>query len=359
MPQPQSGARQSGARQSGARQSGARRPDGFTLVELLVVIAVIGILVALLLPAVQAAREAARRMSCSNNLKQLGLALANFENVHRAYPESWHATAPSPSGAIDGWSAQAQLLPYLEQNPLADRVDFDQSYNLAQAVPGTGGQPVPLSSLRIPILLCPSEVRNEVRTSGGTPVHYPLNYGVNLGVWFAYDPVTQRGGEGAFQPLKRRTAAALLDGLSNTLGMAEVKAYTPYFRNAAAADPPLPPAAGLSALGGQFNSETGHTEWVDGRVHQTGFTAAYTPNTRVEYLHNGVRYDVDWTNQQEGKSATVKTYAAVTSRSYHPGGVQVVLMDGSVHFVADPIKLDVWRALSTRDGGEPQARIEP
>src|SRR5881396_2112162 len=95
-----------------------RKRIGFTLVELLVVIAIIGVLVALLLPAVQAAREAARRSACSNNLRQVGLALQNFESTHKYFPSSLRPTPLDASGLFQGWSALAQLLPYLEQGNL-------------------------------------------------------------------------------------------------------------------------------------------------------------------------------------------------------------------------------------------------
>jgi prepilin-type N-terminal cleavage/methylation domain-containing protein len=111
--------------------SSSRSPDrrrGFTLIELLVVMIVIGILIGLLLPAVQKAREAARRTACANNLKQIGLALANFEAATRHYPTSWKPTAPDASGNVNGWSAQAQLLPYLEQVTLHRAIDFSLSY---------------------------------------------------------------------------------------------------------------------------------------------------------------------------------------------------------------------------------------
>jgi prepilin-type N-terminal cleavage/methylation domain-containing protein len=327
------------------------REAGFTLVELLVVIAIIGILVALLLPAVQAAREAARRMSCGNNLKQVGLALHNFELQQQHYPPSWLPTRPTASGAEDGWSAQALLLPYLEQGNIADHIDFSLSYKLATAL-DIGGQTIPLSALRIPTYLCPSEVRDQQRLAGGVPAHYPLNYAVNTGIWFIYNPVDKRGGEGAFYPASKLRPGDIRDGLSNTLALAEVKAWNPYFRNVGLPDPPLPLATEVCGLGGDFKEDSGHTEWVDGRVHQIGFTTTFPPQTVVPCVVNGTPYDVDWSNMQEGVSASVSTYAAVTARSYHPAGVQAVLMDGSVHFMMKTIDLDTWRSLSTRNRGD-------
>jgi hypothetical protein len=111
-------------------------------------------------------------------------------------------------------------------------------------------------------------------------------------------------------------------------------------------------------LGGTFKANSGHTEWVDGRAHQIGFTTVFRPNTKVLCTNSSEEFDVDWTNWQEGKGLAgsspvlTKTYAAVTSRSRHGGGVLVSMMDGSVHWVEDTIDLGVWRATSTRNGGE-------
>src|SRR5438034_10916922 len=99
--------------------------SAFTLVELLVVVAIIGVLVALLLPAVQAAREAARRMSCGNNLRQIGLALQNFESTFKYFPSSLRPTPPDPNGLFNGWSVHGQILPYLEQGNLYRNIQSD------------------------------------------------------------------------------------------------------------------------------------------------------------------------------------------------------------------------------------------
>ena len=104
------------------------------------------------------------------------------------------------------------------------------------------------------------------------------------------------------------------------------------------------------AYGGSLK-ETGHTEWVDFKVHETGFTAAFPPNTRVAYSSGGADYDVDFVSAGE-TSLAADTYAAVTSRSYHPGVVNALLMDGSVRFYGNGVSRDVWRALGTRAGGE-------
>jgi prepilin-type N-terminal cleavage/methylation domain-containing protein len=318
----------------------------FTLVELLVVVAIIGVLVALILPAVQAAREAARRMSCGNNLRQIGLGLQNFESTHKAFPASLRPSLPNAAGQFDGWSVQAQILPYLEQGNLFGQIDFDKSYT---------AQSQPIAPTRIPTYQCPAEIKSKTRFGANGPEHFPLNYAANLGTWFVFDPATRDGGSGAFRPYQPIRASMITDGLSGTLGFAECKAYSPYYRNAARAglSQPLPanPDA-ICPLGGEFKTDSGHTEWVDGRAHQTGFTTVFVPNAKVTCNVGGMNFDVDWNNQQEGKSTTVPTFAAVTSRSYHPSGVQALMMDGSVHLISSVIDRAVWQGLSTRDGGE-------
>ncbi len=326
---------------------------GFTLVELLVVIAIIGVLVALLLPAVQAAREAARRMSCANNLRQIGLAMQNYESANKRFPPSLFIGENQYR-----WSAQARILPYIEQSAVDSGFSFNQDYHDVML----NGEL--LKSLRIPTYICPDEVRDEVRTTDdGTPRDYLLNYGVNNGVWMVYDPQTRTGGSGAFFPNAGLGTRNFSDGLSNTLMLAEVKGWQPYLRDVGGA-PPIPnDSTMVSSLGGSFKKNSGHTEWIDGRVHQSGFTATFAPNTTVEHSGDGITYDVDFnshrvvgwseSNPTAYLEETDVTYAAVTARSYHSGNlVNVAKMDGSVDSIIGDIDLTIWRAMATRDGGE-------
>jgi prepilin-type N-terminal cleavage/methylation domain-containing protein len=320
----------------------SRDRAAFTLVELLVVIAIIGILIALLLPAVQAAREAARRMSCSNNLKQVGLALHNYHDTFKRFPPS----AILPFGAtFDSWSVQARLLPFLEQANLEDLIDWNFAYSVQPNV----------TKMRVATYLCPSEIRDIERPDGAL-THYPLNYGINLGTWFVYDPNTRRGGDGLSHPNGLTNMASVADGTSNTLAFAEVKAWNPYLRDGGTPSAPGTPIptdpASVVAFGGSFKSNSGHTEWVDGRVHQTGFTGTFPPNTEIPYVSGSQTYDIDFTSSREGKTTNQITYAVVNSRSYHPGGAQVLLTDGSARFVSETIERITWRSLTTRDGRE-------
>jgi prepilin-type N-terminal cleavage/methylation domain-containing protein len=325
-------------------------PVGFTLVELLVVIAIIGVLIALLLPAVQAAREAARRASCKNNLRQLGLALHNYSSALQVFP---------PSSIVFGgstgqpWSGQSLLLPFVEGGTLYSRINFSVGYHDSDnraLLPPHG-----VAATRVGVLMCPSEIRDEARLNGaGVPYHYPLNYVLNVGTYLIFDPATRANGGGAFAPNSRLTPASFVDGLSNTLALAEVKAFNPRFHDAVL--PPVPPESphhvSGAYTGGAWSPANGHTEWVCGRSIHTGFTTTFTPNTVVPHMVDGVTYDIDVSSSREGRNTTDPTYGIITSRSYHPGIVNTLLMDGSVRSIGETIELPVWRALATRAGGE-------
>jgi len=339
---------------------------GFTLVELLIVIAIIATLVGLLLPAVQGAREAARRMSCSSNMRQIALATLVYESTKRRLPPSMlHTPGTTFANNNGSWSIHGRILPFIEEASAAVRIDLEVAYDMPPN--STSGVP----TTRIPVFLCPSEANDRIRTKGGQPFVYPHTYGFNFGTWFVYDPASGTGGDGAFFPNSKLKAGAVTDGMSNTLCAAEVKAFTPYVRNTSdpggqypPQGPPAEPAQVAALAGGSpsdpklgpaTNDCTGHTEWPDGRVHHSGFTTVFPPQTRVPFTRDGREYDIDYSSRQEGNSATVRTFAAITARSYHPGVVNTARLDGSVHAVDGGIDPRVWRALGTRAGGESAA----
>lgn len=343
-----------------------RSRRGFTLIELLVVIAIIAILIALLLPAVQQAREAARRTQCKNNLKQVGLALHNYLDANYVFPPSY-CIGQDKGGT---WSIHARILPYVDQA---------NAYNLANLSVGYGDAPNSTNGItgqNLPFLRCPSESNGMVSAAVAPAVgHFPVNYAFNVGSWKVFTPnstglSTQAAilaaggvaGDGAFAPNSNFTTANFTDGVSNTLCASEVKCYTSNIGNDAAATDPYPTLASiltyssgtitLSAPG----DKGGHREWVDGKVHETGFTTTFPPNTKVMITNGTTTVDGDYISCKErGTSATClgkPTYAAVTTRSFHTGSVNSLIMDGSVRTFSNNIDQDVWRKLGTRSGGE-------
>jgi len=322
----------------------------FTLIELLVVISIVGVLIAMLLPAVQAAREAARRAECKNNLRQIGLAVMNYESAYRALPASTNVNLTVATTENNGaWGVHGRILHYLEQVSLFDQVDLNIAWDYQQAI----------DRFEVPVYTCPSDPESgRIRDTGAGKVHLvPTTYGFNLGTWFVFDPATRRGGDGAFFPNSHLSIANFKDGTSNTLLAAEVKAWQFYTRNGGPPNATIPAdcaAAAAIVASGTESKATGHTEWPDGRVHHTGFTATLPPNSFVPFQSGSNVVDADYNSWQEGKNgyAGRPTYAIVTSRSHHPGSVTVVNMDGSVQSVSDLIELSVWRAMATRAGGE-------
>ncbi|MBY0398176.1 MAG: DUF1559 domain-containing protein [Thermoleophilia bacterium] len=319
-----------------------RTRRGFTLIELMVVIAIIAVLIGLLLPAVQSAREAARRIRCTNNLKQIGLALHNYHDVNNVLPMQGTFRVGS---TFTGYSAQARILPYVEQGNLYNAVNFDV---------GFAAQPE-ICRMRVAVYRCPSDPIDRTRPDAGVDF-YPTNYGVSIGTWVAYDQETGQGGDGAFGVNQRYDFAAMADGLSQTLGVAEAKSFAPALLDGGRPSAPFTPApstpAEVVAYGGTFDPDYCHTQWVSGRTLQSALTTTFPPNTAITFVDGGRSFDVNWTNARFGPGTPRMGYRVVTARSYHPGGVNALMLDGSVRFVKGTIAQATWRALGTRAGGE-------
>jgi prepilin-type processing-associated H-X9-DG protein len=326
------------------------------LIELLVVIAIIGVLVALLLPAVQAAREAARRAQCTNNLKQLGLGMSMYESSNGVLPPS---LVLSGSGStvvwFGGWGIHGRILPFLEQGSVYNAMNFSINY---ETPPNST-----VSNTSIAVYLCPSESRIESKMGDAGPI-YPTNYGFCMGDWYSWGGFGATGNRSAFGPNRSLRLAAVLDGLSNTMFASEVKTYTTYVRDCGGSglsnvnSPTVipPPAGDPLAVAPEYNGctlklQNAHTEWPDGQVQQSGMTTAWPPNYKILGTSpDRLNQELDLTSMREHKGGP--TYAAITSRSYHPGGVNALFGDGSVHFIKDSINGLAWRGLGTVKGGE-------
>jgi prepilin-type N-terminal cleavage/methylation domain-containing protein/prepilin-type processing-associated H-X9-DG protein len=328
-----------------------RRRFGFTLVELLVVIAIVGILVALLLPAIQAARESARRMACRNNLKQLGVALQNFECANKCFPagaESHpYAAAPSTPYCFYRWSALAHLMPYLEQSSALHALD------LSQPLYGSNLQVTPANQAGVAqvigMFLCPSDRQRPVAEGFG-PTNYAACTGSGAGGGTPFDC------DGIFYINSVTPAAKISDGLSHTVAMSEsllgdgpaplfdaagVDRRTTYaFANAV----PLTESACQGAQMWNVSDLRGFS-WANGEYRCALYNHYWTPNSECVDCMSAVVIG--------SLSVRYSAYGWRAARSRHPGGVNAMMADGSVQFFTDEIDQATWQALSTRAGKEP------
>jgi prepilin-type N-terminal cleavage/methylation domain-containing protein len=311
-----------------SRISSRKRP-GFTLVELLVVIAIIGILVALLLPAVQSAREAARRMQCSNNLKQLGIALHNHHDTFKSFPPGNFVRINGTTLSGYGWTWHVKLLPFIEQGGLYDRVssivdtDTDQWDDPRQLLAGR--------DTKLTFFQCPSHPNPGSVNPNKNGYQLSTYNGVCGNTTFNNDQLDEEtdvgyAGNGIFFMNSHVRMADVVDGTSNTFIVAEVQDElkgAPNSNRMAGSDRKY----NFSASG-DGNPPTDCSEYLVGMETDDPINA----NTR----------DANGDYNDDGE------YAG----SYHPGGAQFTLGDGSVRFVSQTVNITTYRRISTKAGGE-------
>ena len=326
--------------------------SAFTLIELLVVIAIIAVLIALLLPAVQAAREAARRLQCTNNLKQIGLALHNYENANGALPPCYLEVFATPTSTQSyyksEWSVIARISPYLELGNHYNAINFDQTYDAPQNTT--------VSATTIPELLCPSDPLSGPMDDGHGRNEGTMNYGNLEGDWYVWWLAGPQN-RSAFSPNFSRRLAQFTDGLSNTMLFGETQISHHQLRKCSSnggmtpssfPDTSQSPAFIVSMATLCSESAQAHQKWGNGKVFFNGVTTALTPNTKVLLPGDPNPYDLVTHDENQGGA----TFAALTADSYHPGGVNCLMGDGSARFVRDSVDGLTWRALGTIAGGE-------
>jgi prepilin-type N-terminal cleavage/methylation domain-containing protein/prepilin-type processing-associated H-X9-DG protein len=306
-----------------------RNRRAFTLVELLVVIAIIGILLSLLLPAVQAARESARRAQCQNNLRQVGIALHNFHDTYHSFPASgWTVAGPgNPAGKYVGW--RPLILPYLEREDLKQLYDFDVNWwegsNLVAAVYRVGLFECPSTPERLSVT---SAVARPPRPAMSFPgALAPTDYEAIMGVQPCIDPVRYAAASSNRSVMFRNSAVRIgdvRDGTNNTIAIVECAARPLTFRG--------------TARRPDISNDQGHG-WADSEgafsldgANEDGSLVCLGPTQTPRAINA--------TNQNE-------------PYSFHPLGANFLFADGHVSFVRDRVSLPVFAALCTRDAGEP------
>ncbi len=338
-----------------------KSPRGFTLIELLVVIAIIAVLIALLLPAVQSAREAARRAQCLNNMKQIGLALHNYQSAIGSFPLSnTRAMESNAANYTDWgtWSAQALMLPYMEQTPVYNSCNF--YFNCWYS----DGGPVNSTAfnMRVSSFMCPSDGQ-----AGRDNINsYRGSLGTSTNLWWGDQQ------NGIFSLTTAYSVSDIIDGTSNTIAFSEClvgdinirkvkwrngptpsEPLTNYVQNVAAI-PFAQLKQDLDVCTQHFNDGSGPWPWDGGGQDMgfrwaTGSPGVTTFNTIIPPNSN----QYEWAACRFGcVGCGIEFGQYFNANSLHPGGVNCAMSDGSVKFIKSSIDMRIWWALGTRDGSE-------
>ena len=327
----------------------------FTLIELLVVISILGVLMGLLLTAIQSSREASRRLECTNKLKQIGLALASHHSVHNHFPAGILANSKGKGGGLSAYrpfSVHFQLLPYLDQSPLYDAVN-NSTHDDDSDIPRVNDLVVNRTArgTELAAFLCPSDSHR---------LHPGNNYRAAMGPFPSeFDSSAPPGGGGGSFPAFYPTSSQdFTDGLSQTVGFSERlqgHGSTSNYRRGrdfwyagvldflrpSNSDEALEACAALKSSQPEWWHAAGR-DWISGRYTDTLYNHVAPPNW------DGMDCSLSLPFGLPGDVAS----GTITARSAHPGGVNALMMDGSVRFVKQGIDRHLWRSLGSRSGGE-------
>jgi prepilin-type N-terminal cleavage/methylation domain-containing protein/prepilin-type processing-associated H-X9-DG protein len=350
----------------------------FTLIELLVVIAIIAVLIALLLPAVQAAREAARRLQCVNNLKQIGLAMHNYHSANESFPmgASLGMRNLNQYYAKQNFSPLVAMLPFLELPAVYNAINFnwgceDDTAQMCFQINGTA------TRIKVNTFCCPSDPNAGVTDHNGDPDTNNYYGCIGTTTWLTNPANTNIGpyltgtggpidSSGLFTWQKSYNIASVIDGTSNTIAFAECLVGTQSLQKgqrrigmvsvtvpaaSIALEPSTNPGpAAVLALTqacnqawntGSYSIDRQRGEnWAHGCQDMALFNTLTTPNA----------YNDTWTNCSNSSSGCMSNLS--NSDSWHPGGVNVTMADGSVRFIKDSVNPKTWWSLGTRANGE-------
>jgi prepilin-type N-terminal cleavage/methylation domain-containing protein len=313
-----------------------RNRSAFTLIELLVVIAIIAILIGLLLPAVQKVREAAARLQCQNNLKQLGLALHNYHDSYKKFP----ASRTFPNGS--SFSAHSQILSYIEQGNAYRLINF--------TAPWSDPTNAAARAAYVPTFVCPSDSLASV-PDGLAPTSYRANEGTSIAMWYgATDPTGINAGiaqpNGPFYVNQQLKMVEIGDGTSNTAAFSEH--VTGDFSQS------VPTETGDTFQPGTHPTTADQAILDCNTMNPADLTKQGYSNVGAPWLYGYHSTTSYWHSAPPGSRSCMFPSSRImtTANSNHTQGVNVVLLDGSVRFVNYGISLATWRALGTRSGGE-------